>query len=178
MPSPSMRVLLLATILTLLPAVLRAQAPDSSGAAPADTARVAQTPADSHEDLPGEPWPRRSPLMAGALSLFIFPGAGHVYAGEYETGGVIVGTIAASLFVATQYGIEEGDCTFVCPVNGVFLAGLGIAFGAAVYAHIDAPRAAARANRRHARARQASLSPALLGAPGGVRPGLTASVSL
>jgi hypothetical protein len=157
--------LALLALLALLPvAALHAQAPDSAAAARPDTLRA---------DLPGRPGPHRSPLMAGVLSYLVFPGAGHVYAGEYETAGVIVGTIVAGLYVAGQYGVEEQGCDIVCPVNGVFLAGIGAAFGAILYAHVDAPRAAARFNRRHARARQAHLSPALIAAPGGVQPGLS-----
>ncbi|HYE58850.1 MAG TPA: hypothetical protein VD948_10100, partial [Rhodothermales bacterium] len=121
----------------------------------ADTARVALPP---EEQDPG-----KSPLLAGALSLFLFPGAGHLYAGEFETAVLLAGTVAAGTYIAIEHGIPKTGCTAYCPPNGVFWVGLGAALGAAIYAHIDAPRAARRANGKSEGVRQALLGPALLG---------------
>ena len=72
--------------------------------------------------------PYRSPSTARFLGT-VFPGGGHIYAGEYANG--------ARYYYGTVCGIG----------GGALLIGLGVA----VWAHgaIDAPRAAARANVKH-----------------------------
>ena len=125
-----------------------------------DSSRVGIDPTPPHQ--------YRSPQKARVLGS-LFPGAGHIYAGEYARGYLI--------YLSTIAGIGGGimvylmdDCLFSwastarCdpgpqwPHQVLGIAGIGAGLWGWVAGARDAPRAAERANERHRR-KNASVSP-------------------
>ena len=95
--------------------------------------------------------PLRSPATARFLGT-VFPGGGHIYAGEYVNGaryyyGTACGIGGGALAFAVSGMSPEKGAAWPLQVSGVLLMGLGVAVW--VRGAIDAPRAAARANVKH-----------------------------
>lgn len=107
----------------------------------------------------------RDPSQARALSM-IFPGLGHLYAGDRARGAALAGVGAAGL------GVLAADCAprdcAVPPATGLGVAALAAYAAAWVYGVRDADDAARRHNAASAARVGAYVAPAL----GGVRAGL------
>ena len=88
-----------------------------------------------------DPVLQKDPRLAGALSVFV-PGLGHMYAGETVKGGVLTGLFAGSIIgvISADIGVTNGS---IRPGGWSAIALLG---GVYLYALIDAPFAAHRAN--------------------------------
>lgn len=104
---------------------------------------VAQLRTDSAEVARRDPGPlqEKDPRLAGALSVFV-PGLGQMYAGETVKGVVLTGLFVGGIVAVigadigqTNASITPGGWSAVALVGGVYL-----------YALIDAPFAAHRAN--------------------------------
>jgi hypothetical protein len=129
--------------------------------------------------------PYRDPQRARLLGS-LFPGAGHVYAGEYWRGYVIYLTTVASIGGGVMvYVIDECTFTFLSgrscnpgpqwPHRLLGIAAVGAGFWAWISGARDAPLAAERANERHRR-KTMKVSPFLNPASGsrlGAQVGLT-----
>jgi hypothetical protein len=107
----------------------------------------AQVPADSAAATSGasSPAAEKDPRLAGALSIFL-PGLGQMYAGETVKGAVLSGLFVGSIVAVigadigeTNGSIKPGGWSAIALLGGVYL-----------YALIDAPFAAHRANARDA----------------------------
>ena len=98
--------------------------------------------------------PTRSPATARFLGT-LFPGGGHIYAGEYAKGvGYFYGTAScigggALALAASELSPEKGPA-WPMQASGVLLIGVGVAVWAR--GALDAPRAAARVNVKHSQA--------------------------
>ena len=153
-------------------------------AAPLAAQEVPGTISDSSASEAERPY--RDPQRARVLGT-IFPGAGHVYAGEYLRGYVF--------YLRTVVGIGGGvmmyivdECTFTffsgrsCdpgphwPHRLLGIAGVASGVWAWISGARDAPLAAERANERHRR-KAIKLSP-LINPVGGPHPGAQVGVSL
>jgi hypothetical protein len=134
----------------------------SSPANAQDSSRTADAP-----DSLGSRY--RDPRTAQTLGIFI-PGAGHIYAGEklrgFGLGGAaVVGIASGIVFLEHRdcrlvtIGVEscDSEATTVNRINGITQLAVGVA--AWVFAAIDAPRAAERANAQAQR--RVSLVPVL-----------------
>jgi len=119
--------------------------------------------------------------LAGAGVLVIGPSAGHAYAGEWGTAGVLalgrVGGVALATYgVIGMIGCIECDDTVEQDDDdsgaavGLLLLGTAVYVGTTVYTIIDAPRAARRTNRRAAA--RMMVSPTIITTPSGRATGL------
>jgi hypothetical protein len=94
-----------------------------------------------------------SPMTAiGIAGLALGPSLGHVYAGEYITGGLALraaGMTAAILgYREASRCSEVGDCNMTAGAGGVILGASAFAAGI-IWDVATAPRAARRWNERH-----------------------------
>jgi hypothetical protein len=107
----------------------------------------AQVSADSvaAEGRLSTPAAEKDPRLAGALSIFL-PGLGQMYAGETVKGAVLSGLFVGSIVAVIGADIGETNGS-IKPGGWSALALLG---GVYLYALIDAPFAAHRANARDA----------------------------
>lgn len=111
-----------------------------------------EAPASSPAAVTQQPY--RSQATARFLGT-VFPGAGHIYAGEYAKGvGYYFGTVSgigggALSFALSGLSPDKGPA-WPLQVGGVLLIGLGV--GVWVRGSLDAPRAAARSNAKHIQA--------------------------
>lgn len=130
---------------------------------PADSARTARIP---------PPVSYKDPGTATLISVLMV-GGGHFYAGETETGLILVGLslgapLAGAYYTATSC---RSDGFFGCS-NDVsltpLLVGLGIGIGAHVYGIVDAGAAAQRTNARNGYA----IALAVVPSGAGLQPGL------
>ena len=81
--------------------------------------------------------------MAAGLA-YLFPGAGHFYAGEPRRAGLVLALVGAGGFVLMSDESASGD---------LGVAGAMLSLGTYVVSIVDAPRAARRTNRRLVRSR-------------------------
>lgn len=88
----------------------------------------------------------RNPWVAGGLA-YVFPGAGHFYAGEPRRGWLVIGLTGVGVNFALNDAAPAGFAT----------AGAVLALGTWALSVVDAPRAAKRQNRRAAE--RASIVP-------------------
>lgn len=118
------------------------------------TTAGAQSPFDSLAKAAVGTRHKRYPALAATLG--IFPGAGHVYAGEYRRGFAVMGGIAVVAFGTAL--IEVGDCVGQdasvesCDDDSVLTAGGFLMLGIWGWSIVDAWMAANRTNRRAAEA--------------------------
>jgi hypothetical protein len=107
----------------------------------------AQVHADSSagEGRMSSPAAEKDPRLAGALSIFL-PGLGQMYAGETVKGAVLSGLFVGSIVAVSGADIGETNGS-ITPGGWSAIALLG---GVYLYALIDAPFAAHRANARDA----------------------------
>ena len=107
-----------------------------------------------------ESHPYRSPRKALILGS-LFPGAGHIYAGEYWRGVMNYEGTASALFLGSWMFLVD-NCTFdflnpncdpgpEWPHQAFGVAVVGLGFWEWISSARDAPRAAERANERHRR---------------------------
>ena len=95
--------------------------------------------------------PFRDPVVARTLGT-VFPGAGHIYAGEYLHGvryyyGTLSGIGGGAIALAVSGMRTDKAPAWPLKVAGVLAIGIGV--GVWVRSALDAPRAAERANVRH-----------------------------
>ena len=90
-------------------------------------------------------------VALGYVLGYLFPGAGHYYAGEVSTGAMLTATVVAgyALAVTTVFrgnlDCSDVSCDYNPPVAA--LAGFGLVFGASIYSVVDGGRAVRRTNR-------------------------------
>lgn len=115
------------------------------------------------QDEPGY----RDPRLALAAAV-VMPGAGHLYAGEPGKGALfftttVVAPVAGALLTlrSEKRVCDTEGCSSSANLLPFFL-GAAASFGVYGYSIADAPKAAARTNRR-LRARRATVSPLLAG---------------
>ena len=123
-----------------------------------DTTNVARATPDSAPTP--ETHPYRNPREALILGS-VFPGAGHIYAGEYWHGIVNYEATVATIGMGVMTFIID-DCTFALfdpnckpgpqwPHQALGVALVGLGFRQWILSARDASRAAERANERHRR---------------------------
>lgn len=101
----------------------------------------------------------RSPGTARTLSIFA-PGAGHFYSGEHAKATLLLTSSVGALVAGYVLSDFERDYDYTCQSNNCYdpdaydpnytpaVVGAGVAAAIWLYALIDAPSAARRANRR------------------------------
>lgn len=120
----------------------------------------------------------RRPAAAQFLGTVV-PGAGHIYSGEYVKGiryyyGTVSGIGGGALLYAVGGMSPRKSGDWFLKGAGVAMVGFGI--GVWVTSWLDAPRAAARANAKHAAS--ASALSGVLRPAGGPEPGINAGLSV
>ena len=151
----AVRVALIAVSLVLAPASRAAQEPAPSGTSAVPAAAVAREllppRSATHASTPvlGGPPGKKSPWVAGGLA-YLFPGAGHFYAGEPRRAWLVLGLVGIGATVM----MNDGAPRDLGPAGGV------LAIGSYVASIIDAPLAARRHNRRLQRERPPGPTPA------------------
>jgi TM2 domain-containing membrane protein YozV len=105
-------------------------------------AQVRQDSAGTFREMPAPPG-QKDPRLAGALSVFV-PGLGHLYAGETLKGTVLSGIFVGSIVAVIGADIGQTNAS-ITPAAWGAITLLG---GVYLYALIDAPFAADRANAR------------------------------
>ena len=127
----------------------------------------------------------KNPGKARTYSVLL-PGAGHLYAGEKTKGAALAvvsaGALITGILTSDLVGYETpcgvGDC--LAPGAHDFSArnaiiGAGVAGAVWLYAFVDAPRAAARTNRRNAMAEVRVIGGPMV-VDGSIRPALSVRV--
>lgn len=106
-------------------------------------AQVRQDSSGAFREIPASS-DRKDPRLAGALSVFV-PGLGHMYAGETLKGAVLSGIFVGSIVAVIGADIGQTNAS-ITPAAWGAITLLG---GVYLYALIDAPFAAHRANARN-----------------------------
>ena len=117
---------------------------------------------------------RKDPAMARSMSYF-FPGGGHLYAGDFGRGALLIGAglggiVGGYALRRDEIVCEEATCVREVDNTSLYV-GLALAAVAWAYGVLDADNAAERVNARNGLSSHVYLQPELIQVGAHTRPG-------